>query len=64
MVGCKHPICIGQDLTESLQRLLYQAPVCKHFLASAIVSGFGGCLWVGFPGSTSMGGETLGPVKA
>jgi hypothetical protein len=34
-------IWIGQALAESLRRQLYQAPVSKHFLASAIVSGFG-----------------------
>ena len=34
-------ICIGQELAEPLRRKLYQAPVSKHFLASAIVSGFG-----------------------
>ena len=40
-------ICIGQDLAESLSRQLYQALVSKHFLASAILSGFGGCMWDG-----------------
>jgi hypothetical protein len=44
-VGC----CIGRDLAEPLRRQLYQAPVSKHFLASAIVSGFGVCMWDGFP---------------
>jgi hypothetical protein len=33
----------------------YQAPVSKHFLASAIVSGFGVCGWDG-----SLGGEISG----
>jgi hypothetical protein len=37
-------ICFGQDLAEPL-RLLYQAPVSKHFLASTVVSGFGVCMW-------------------
>jgi hypothetical protein len=32
-------IFIGQDLAEPLRRQLYWAPVSKHFLASAIVSG-------------------------
>jgi hypothetical protein len=36
-------ICIGQDLAEPLRRKLYQAPVSKHFLASAIVSGLSAC---------------------
>ena len=40
-------ICIGQVLAEPLKRQLYQAPVSKYFLASAIVSGFGGCRWDG-----------------
>ena len=34
-------ICLGQNLAEPLRRQLYQAPVSKLFLASAIVSGFG-----------------------
>jgi hypothetical protein len=37
-------------VTEPLRRQLYQAPVSKIFLASTIVSGFGGCLWDGSPG--------------
>jgi hypothetical protein len=37
---CIH-ICIGQALVESLREQLYQVPVSKCFLASAIVSGFG-----------------------
>ena len=43
-------ISIGHDLAEPLRRLLYQAPVSKHFLASAIVSGFVVCMWDGSPG--------------
>jgi hypothetical protein len=35
---------ISQALAEPLRRQLYQAPVSKYFLSSAIVSGFGGCL--------------------
>jgi hypothetical protein len=42
--------CICQSLEEPLRRQLYQAPVSKLLLASAIVSGFGGCLWDGSPG--------------
>jgi hypothetical protein len=42
--------CICQALAEPLRRQLYQAPVSKVLLASAIVSGFGGCLWDGSPG--------------
>ena len=43
-------ISIGHDLVEPLKRLLYQDPVSKHFLASAIVSGFVVCMWDGSPG--------------
>ena len=34
-------LCICQALAGPLRRQLYQAPFIKHFLASAIVSGFG-----------------------
>jgi hypothetical protein len=40
-------ICIGQALAQPLRGQLYQAPVSKHFLASATVSGFGVCRWDG-----------------
>jgi hypothetical protein len=40
-------VYIGEDVAEPLRRELYQAPVNKHFLASAIVSGVGVCKWVG-----------------
>jgi hypothetical protein len=42
-------ICIGQDLAEPLRRQLYQAPVSKNLLVSAIVSGFGVCIWDASP---------------
>jgi hypothetical protein len=48
-------ICISQDMAEPLRRQLYQAPVGKHFLASAIVSGFGVCMWDGSPGGAVSG---------
>ena len=48
-------ICIGQALAEPFWRQLYQAPVSKYFLVSAIVSGFGVYLWVGSPGGTVYG---------
>ena len=38
-------ICIAQVLVEPLRRQTYQAPVNKHFLAPAIVLGFGVCRW-------------------
>jgi hypothetical protein len=34
---------MGQSLAEPLRGQLYQAPVSKHFLTPAIVSGFGVC---------------------
>jgi len=41
-------LCICQALAEPLRRKLYQAPVNKHFLASAILSGFGRCMYIGW----------------
>jgi hypothetical protein len=38
-------LCICQALADLLGSQLYQAPVRKHFLAPAIVSGYGVCLW-------------------
>jgi hypothetical protein len=43
-------ICIAQALADPLMRQLYQSNVDKHFLALAIVYGFGCCIWNGFPG--------------
>ena len=43
-------LCICQAMAEPLRRQLYQAPVSKLVLASAIVSGFGGCILDGSPG--------------
>ncbi|KRY94163.1 hypothetical protein T11_12893 [Trichinella zimbabwensis] len=45
MIGCKH--------LPKIQ--LYQAAVCMYFLASAIVSGFDGCIWDGSPGGAVSG---------
>jgi hypothetical protein len=42
--------CICQALAEPFRRQVYQAPDSKLWLASTIMSGFGGCLWDGFPG--------------
>jgi len=39
-------LCICHALAEPLKRQLYQAPVSMHFLASAILSGFGGCMYM------------------
>jgi hypothetical protein len=47
-------ICLSQVLAEPLRVQSYQAPVCKHFLASTIVSEFGVCRWNG-----SYGGQSL-----
>jgi len=41
-------ICISRTLAEPLRRHPYLAPVSKHFYISAIVTGFGGCIWDGF----------------
>jgi len=57
-------LCICQALAEALRRQLYQAPFGMHFLASAILSGFGGCmymdwiprwgsLWMAFPSASA-----------
>jgi len=48
-------LCISQALAEPLRRQLYQAPEVMHFLASAIVSGFGVCIWDGSPGGAVSG---------
>jgi hypothetical protein len=45
-------ICIGQALGKPLRR---EALVCKHFLPSAIVFGFGVCRWDGSPGGAASG---------
>jgi len=46
-------LCICHAMVESLKRQLYQAPVSMHFLASAIVPGFGDCIWHGSPDDLS-----------
>jgi hypothetical protein len=43
-------ICIAQALVEPLRGQLDQAPVSKHFLVSAIESGFDGYIWDRSPG--------------
>jgi hypothetical protein len=48
-------LCICQALAEPLRRQPYQASISKHFLASTISSGFGGCIWDGFPGGAVPG---------
>jgi hypothetical protein len=48
-------ICICQTLEEPLRRKLYQAPVSKYLLASAIVSEFRVCRWDGSPGGAVSG---------
>ena len=55
MVSVMTGICIGQDLAKPLRRQLYQAPVSKHALASAILSEFGVCMWNGSPGEAVSG---------
>jgi len=39
---------ICHALAEPLRRQLYQAPVSMHFLASSILSRFGGCIYLGW----------------
>jgi len=41
-------LCICHALAEPLRRQLYQAPVNMHFLASSILSGIGGCVYMGW----------------
>jgi hypothetical protein len=48
-------LCICQALAEPLRRQSYQASINKYFLASTITSGFGGCIWDGFPGGAVSG---------
>ena len=48
--------CIGRALAEPLRGQPYQVPVIKCFLASAIVSGFGVCMWDGTPVGQSLDG--------
>ena len=51
---------ICQALAESFGKQLYQAPVSKLLLASAVGSGFGGCLWDGSPGvGQSLDGDSF-----
>ena len=49
MVGCEHSDLYWSGSGEPLMRQLYKVPVSKYFLASAIVSGFGVCMWNGSP---------------
>jgi hypothetical protein len=56
--------CICQALAESLRRQLYQVPVSQFLLVSAIVSGFGGCLWDGSPGGAVSGWLVIPSVSA
>jgi hypothetical protein len=51
--------CIFQALAEPLRREIYQAPVSKNLLASKTVSGFGDCVWDGFPGESVSGWSFL-----
>ena len=39
-------------LVEPLRRQSYQASIRKHFPASTIMPGFGGCIWDGSPGGS------------
>jgi hypothetical protein len=49
-------LCICQALGEPLKSFQpYQASISKHFLASTIAFGFGGCIWDGSPGGAVSG---------
>jgi hypothetical protein len=48
-------IYVVKALAEPLRRQLYQAHFSKHFLPSAIVSRFDGCIWDGSPGGAVSG---------
>jgi hypothetical protein len=48
-------VVLPMGLQEPLRRHPYQAPISKHFLASAIVFRFGGCIWDGSPGGAVSG---------
>ena len=52
-------ICIGKALAKPLSRHPYQAHDNQYFLASAIVSGFGGCIWDGSQGGAVSGSPFL-----
>ena len=41
-------LCIGMALAASLRRHPYHVPASKHYLASTIVHGFGGSIWIDF----------------
>ena len=49
MVGCELPPLYLSGSGRTSQETNYQAPVRKHFRASAIASRFGDCIWDGSP---------------
>ena len=56
-------LCICHVLAEPLRRQLYQVPVSMYFLASAILSGFGGCIWAGYSDGQSLDGLCFSPCS-
>ena len=48
-------VCVCIYMAKPLRRQLYKAPVSKLLLASAIVAGFGRCLWDGSPSGAVSG---------
>jgi hypothetical protein len=48
-------LCICKALVGPLRRQPYQASFSKHFFASTITSGFGGCIWDESPGGAVSG---------
>jgi hypothetical protein len=60
MVDCEHLYLYWSGYgRDNLRRKLYQAPVSKHFLTSAIVSGFGICMWDRSPVPQSLDGPSF-----
>jgi hypothetical protein len=53
---CEHPPLYLPGTGIASQVQLYQGPVSKILLAYAIVTGFGGCLWDGYPVGQSLDG--------
>ena len=55
MVGCKHPHLSLPGSGKASHKTAISGLVSKYFLANSVVSGFGVCVWDGFPGGTVSG---------
>jgi len=62
VADCEHPLLYLSGSPEPLMRHSYQASVSKHFLASATVTWFGGCIWDGSPDGAVSGWPFLQSV--